>query len=367
MPELLSDRALNRATLARQWLLSRQDTSALHALEHLIGLQAQAPMPPYYGLWCRLEHFRADELSTLLLERQAVRLVLMRGTVHVVAAQDALPLRTLVQPLMDRDLRRNTTYSALVAEGDLSELTATGQDLLGQQALTLPELRSKLAELYPERQPNALSQALRSLLPLVQVPPRGVWGQSGQPKLMTAEGWLGQPLAAPLTLDDLARRYLRAFGPASPADMGQWCGLTRLGEVFEHLRPQLVTFRDTGGTELFDLPDAPRPSQDTPAPVRLLPAFDNLLLSHAKRRRVMSEEAQNRVFAVKNGVFPHTILIDGFVAGTWRIELGRKDAKLTLELFQPATKDTKDQLGAEAHRLLKLAATADAHEVHFAG
>lgn len=366
MPEVLSTLALNRATLARQWLLARQDSAALHAIEQLIGLQAQAPFPPYYGLWCRLERFTAAELSGLLLNRVAVRLVLMRGTVHLVSTRDALPLRTLMQPIMDRDLHTNQTYAPLLAGLEFQELARRGRELLDGQALTLPELRVTLAELYPERDPAALTHALRNLLPLVQVPPRAVWGKSGQVKYQTVEGWTGTHLETGLPLEELIRRYLRAFGPASVQDAQQWSGLTRLGEVFERLRPHFVTFHDETDTELFDLPDGPRPPPDTPAPARLLPAFDNLLLSHANRRRVMTEAVQKRVFGVKNGVFPNTILIDGFVAGTWTLEQKRPLATLILSPYQAVSNASRKELSREAERLLNLAAPESAfREVQF--
>lgn len=356
MPEVLSTRALNRATLARQWLLVRQEVSALQALAHLVGLQAQASAPPYFGLWCRLEAFQAEELSNLLLNGQAARLALLRNTVHLVSAADALPLRALVQPIMNRDLRTNTTYAPPLAGLNLAELAARGRELLSGEALTLPKLRPKLAALYPERDPTALSHALRNLLPLVQVPPRGVWGGGGQVKYMTAQGWLGRELDVQPSLDELVLRYLRAFGPASVQDAQQWCGLTRLGEVFERLRPQLVTFSSEAGAELFDLPGAPRLPEDTPAPVRLLPAFDNLLLSHVDRRRIMDADAQARVFGVRNGIIPNTLLVDGFVVGTWSIEIKKKAASIVIEPYRILTKAAVSEVQAEAKRLLSLAA-----------
>ncbi|THF84798.1 winged helix DNA-binding domain-containing protein [Deinococcus sp. KSM4-11] len=364
MPPILSTRALNRATLARQRLLYRHDGTALQAIEHLVGLQAQAPIPPYFGLWCRLERFAAGELSAALLERRAVRMALLRNTVHLVSARDALPLRTLLQPVFDRALRNNASYAAALAGLDLTDLAERGQELLGTRALTSTELRPLLAGLYPDRDPQALVQALRNLLPLVQVPPRGVRGQGGQPTLMTATGWLG-PTLNPAegnptsTLETLVRRYLGAFGPASVKDLQVWCGLTHLRGVLERLRPHLLTFRDEAGTELFDLPEAPRPPETTPAPARLLAAFDNLLLSHADRRRFMTAPAHQRLFSVKNGIFPHTFLLDGFVAGTWTLDQRREAAQLTIEPFGELSDAARSALTAEADRLLALAA-ADA-------
>ncbi len=353
---VLSPRALNRATLARQWLLRRADLPALEAIEHLVGLQAQAPFAPYFGLWSRLEHFRAADLSALLLDRQAVRMVLMRGTVHLVSARDALLLRPLMQPVLDRDLRTNSAHAAAIAAMDLPTLAQSGRQLLAAQPLTLPELRTQLAQHYPNQDSASMVHAVRDLLPLVQVPPRGVWGRSGQPRLTTLEHWVGQPLVSQPSIEAVVLRYLNAFGPATINDLQTWCGLTRLRETVDQLRPQLITFKDEHGRELFDLPDAPRPTPDTPAPVRLLAEFDNLLLAYDDRTRVMSDAVRTRVFAAKNGLLPRVLLVDGFVAGLWTLTRERKTATLTLEPFQPLPKATTRELEREAERVLSLAA-----------
>ena len=299
-------RALNRALLARQLLLRRAKITPADAVRHLAGMQAQAPFPPYYGLWSRLHGFAPGDLGRLLLDKSVVRIALMRGTVHLVAADDALLLRPLIQPLLDRDLRTNTAHAAALASVDLPKVAAEARAVLAEAPRTPGELGKVLARRWPDCPPGSLAYAARNLLPLVQVPPRAVWGRSGQPTCDTAEDWLGRPLPERPSLDDLVLRYLAAFGPASVPDVQAWSGLTRLHEVVDRLRPRLEVFADEHGRELFDLPDAPRPDPDTPAPPRFVAEFDNLLLSHRDRTRVMSDENRKRVFGVRNGVFPGT-------------------------------------------------------------
>ena len=288
--DVLGPRELNRATLERQMLLRRRELPALDAIEHLVGMQAQAPSPPYVGLWTRLEGFRPDELGRLITERRAVRIALMRNTVHLVSAQDCLALRPLMQPVLDRTLYSTRANRAHLDGMDIEALVAAGRALLEEKPRTAKELGKLLQEQWPERDPTSLARAIRHLLPLVQVPPRGVWGKSGPAAHTTAEAWLGRPLDPSPSIEDIVLRYLGAFGPATVKDVQTWSGLTRLGEVVERLRPRLRTFSDERGKELFDVPDAPMPDPDIPAPPRFLPEFDNLILSHADRTRFIAEE-----------------------------------------------------------------------------
>src|SRR5579875_1427420 len=339
-PSTLSNRALNRALLARQFLLEpvpvpAADSAAARAarvietVEHLGGLQAQAPFPPYYGLWSRLVDFRPDELATLLTGRQVVRIALMRGTIHLVSARDALALRPLLEPVLKRGL--SGAFSRQLAGVDLAALAAAGRELVEQEALTFSELGARLAERWPGSPPNALAQGVRALVPLIQVPPRAVWGRTGQARHVPVETWLDRKPGGG-TLDDLVLRYLAAFGPATVADVQAWSGLTRLREVTDRLAPALRRFTGPGGAELFDLPDAPRPDPETPAPVRLVAEFDNLILSHADRSRVLSEAGRARIFT-PNGQFPGIVLAGGLVAGMWRITRARQAVTLTVEAF----------------------------------
>jgi Winged helix DNA-binding domain len=371
---VLSERALNRALLSRQLLLRRPELPAaagarraavIAAVEHLVGLQAQAPFPPYYGLWSRLGGFRPGDLAELITDRSVVRMALMRGTIHLVSARDCLPLRQLVQPVLDRGLRG--AYGKQLAGADTVAVAAAGRQAVETQPMTFSELGAALAGRWPDHPPAALAQAVRAHVPLVQVPPRAVWGQAGQSRHTSAEHWLGHPAGAPagsaLTLPGLVSRYLAAFGPASVRDMAAWSGLTGLRPVLAGLRPSLVTFRDERGTELFDLPSAPRPDQDEPVPVRLAAEFDNLLLSHADRSRVVRPGDLKRFYTV-NGIFPGSVLIDGFAAGLWRLARAKGTATVTIELFAAARQ--RDEVAQEARRMLGFCAPEVAHEVRFA-
>lgn len=362
---MLSLRAINRATLARQLLVERDARSVESALERLVGMQAQAPFPPYFGLWTRLADFTPAALADALLERRVARIVLMRGTVHLVTAADVGFLRPLVQVIMDRDLRTNASHAPGLAGLDFDELAAEARAALAEQALTAKELGATLARRWPRRPPTALAHAARGRLPLVQVPPRAVWGRSGQTRYRTAEHWLGRAAESDPDPARLVLRYLGAFGPATVADVQTWSGLTRLREVVEPLRPRLRSFTDPAGRELFDLPDAPRPPADLPVPVRFLPEFDNLLLSHADRTRVMSEPHRKRLFSAKNGLFPGTFLVDGFLCGQWRISKQRTAATLTITPWTKVTKKDTAALLREGRRMLDFAAAdAETREVH---
>ena len=351
--EVLGRRALNRALLARQGLLRRWTISPAEAVERLVGMQSQAPDPPYVGLWTRLEGFRPEELARLVEERAVVRIALMRSTIHLVTARDCLALRPLLQPVIDRAFRGG--FGRRLEGVDDAALATAARALVEERPRTFAEIGAALGERWPDRDPAALSAAARTLLPLVQVPPRGLWGRSGPAAHTTAEAWLGRPLDPDYPVDDVVLRYLAAFGPASVADAQTWSGLTRLKEPMERLRPGLLCFRDEQGRELFDLPDAPRPDPETPAPVRYMAEWDNVLLSHADRTRAISEEDRRRIFT-PNGIFPGTVLVDGFVAGTWKIERSRGAATLRVEPFAPLAPDDEAALTAEGERLLDFAA-----------
>jgi hypothetical protein len=353
-PDLLGLRALNRATLERQLLLRRSTLSLLEAVEHLVGLQAQVPGNPYTALWSRLEQFRPEELSSALLERKIVRIPVMRATIHLVTADDCLSVRPLMQPVLDQELSRHREFGPAVRGVDLDAVLEAARALLAERPLTGAELRDGLAERFPGHDAAALAYACRNKLALVQVPPRGLWGESAQVRSTTAEAWLGRPLAGRPSLGELVLRYLAAFGPATVADVATWSRLTGLRRIVEQLRPRLRAFRDEQGRELLDLPDAPRPDPDTPAPPRFLPEYDNVLLSHADRGRFVSVEDRARLGRA-GGLGSGSVLVDGRVWGVWRVGRGTsEEAVLVVSHLARAPRRTLAAVAAEGRRLLRL-------------
>ncbi|MET7289323.1 winged helix DNA-binding domain-containing protein [Streptomyces sp. NPDC005573] len=361
--KVLDRRALNRSLLARQLLLERSSMPAARVIAHLVGMQAQAPNPPYIGLWTRVAGFRTEDLASLVRNREAVRLALMRGTIHLVTADDCVALRPVLRDALRQGLKRS--FGKELDGLDIEEVAARGRELVEREPLALGGLGALLAERWPDRDPLALANVVRGLVPLVQVPPRGLWGESGQAVHTSAEAWLGRPLARATAPDRMIERYLAAFGPASVKDIQVWSGMTRLADAVKRLGPRLAVFRDENGRELFDLPDAPRPDPRVPVPVRFLPEFDNILLAHADRTRVLAEERRGLVFT-RNGLIRATFLVDGFVAGLWRVERTRGAAALVLEPFAALSAQDRAALAEEGGRLLAFAAAgADSAEVRF--
>ena len=350
---VLSPRALNRATLDRQLLLRRAPLGVEDAVGHLLGLQAQNTKPPYYALAARLDGFRPEQLSALMESHAVARIVTMRSTVHTHTAPDAVALRRLVQPgAIDRELAVFVGRKGLDGV-DLERLARLSRALVEDRPRTPKQLRDELLKEWPHADPQSLSLAARCLLPLVQVTPRGLWGRGGQVALTTTDVWFGDAVPAETAdTDETVLRYLGAFGPASVKDMQTWCGLTRLREAFERLRPRLLVFQDERGTELFDLPDAPRPDEDTPAPPRFLPEFDNLLLSHADRTRVVTPEDRSRTWQ-GNRAFS-VFLLDGLLAGLWHLDEAKDRTTLTIEPFAPVSRAQRAELAAEAERTLRI-------------
>lgn len=348
--EILTLRQLNRATLARQMLLERAETTPLVAVERLAGMQAQEPKPPFIGLWSRLRDFQRHDVHQALQAKALVRGTLMRGTLHLVSASDYAAYRQTLQPVLDRGL------SALGdrAEGlDEARVLPTARELLTERPRTFGELRGLLRERFPEMHERALGFVVRMRLPLVMVPTDHPWAFPANADFALAESWLDAPLSPGENAEDLALRYLGAFGPATAADLQTWSGLPRMKPALDALRPRLVTVRDEQGRELFDLPDAPRPDGETPAPVRFLPEFDNLLLSHADRTRVIADEHRGLVYQKGNLRLLATILVDGVVSGTWRVERKRKAATLQITPFAPLSKESRAELEAEGETLLR--------------
>jgi hypothetical protein len=320
-------------------------------IEHLAGMQSQAPRAPYIGLWTRLRDFAPDSLSTLTEQREVVRIHLMRTTVHLVSARDALDWRPMFDPPLDKVFR---------GDFDREALARRAVTLMEERPRTRAELGRLLAEDWPGADPASLAYAATNSLALCQVPPRGVWGRTGPAAWAQVETWLGAPLRS-VPMDGLVLRYLGAFGPASVPDIQMWSGLTRLREVTDRLRPRLRSFRNEAGKELFDLPDAPRPDPDTPAPVRFLPQYDNLALSHADRSHLSAGAAAHWP---TDDLHWSALLVDGFVAGVWRLVRDRKAATLVVRLFGTLADHDQAGVAEEGERLLAfLAPDAEPREV----
>jgi hypothetical protein len=362
--EVIGRQALNRALLERQQLLRRVDMPVGQAVEHLVGLQAQAALPPYVGLWSRLESFDPNELGRMLTEREVVRLTLMRATVHLVTVRDARVLRPLVQRIVERN--HSGAFGRRMGDADPSELETAVRELLVDEPLTARELGARLVERGIGEDVQAIGNAARVYVPLVQVPPRGVWGAGGQARYQPLDTWTGRELESEPSIEEIVLRYLGAFGPASVMDVQNWSGLTKLKEVLERLRPRLLTFLDEHGKELFDLPDAPRPDPDVPAPVRFLGEFDNVLLGHADRRRIIPEDFPWTAM-LADGRFVNNLLVDGILRATWWIERdGTRRATLAIRPFGRLSRAEREEVAAEAGRMLEFAAAdAEARDVRF--
>lgn len=365
VPPILDRRVLNRALLARQLLLKRHNLSAPATLERLVGMQAQAPNLPYVGLWSRLEGFRHEQLSRLVASKRAVRISLMRNTIHLVTTADALGLKPLFMPLGERGFMHGSPWGRNLKNADMKDVLEAGREIMSEKPRTIAELTKLLGQRFPGRDAAALAYGVRYMMPLVFTPPRGTWGGRGLVTLMTVEAWLGRPLGAPSSPDRFVRRYLAAFGPATPADMRAWSGLS-MREVFERLRPRLKVFRDERGAELFDLPKAPRPDAETNVPVRFLPDYDNILLAHADRTRIMASGQHLGLFS-SNGVMQGSVLVDGFVRAKWAPAKTKGTTALVIAPFEkPIPKTEAASVAEEGLRLLEFLAPHEKHDVSFA-
>ncbi|MEE6256926.1 winged helix DNA-binding domain-containing protein [Plantactinospora sonchi] len=357
---VLDTRALNRATLARQLLLDRADVPVRDAVAHLCGLQAQEPQEPFVGLWSRLRGFDPRALSDLLTRRSVVRVHLMRRTVHLVTADDLLAWRARHDSMLRQ--RVLGTYRQELAGVDLDELAAAGRAVMtDNQPRSMPELARELAERWPAPGPRALGEMLlAALIPVVQLPPRGLWRTKAGVKNALVSSWLGREVdpAAPDGSDPvgaaLARRYLAAFGPASVADLRAWSGLAGLPAAVAAIRAELVSFRDEQGRELLDLPDAPRPDPDTPAPVRFLPAFDNTILGYHDRSRIIDDA--HRGLSVASA---RVVLVDGRVSATWTVEAGT----VTVMPLRRLCRTDQESVAEQAEALASFLSDGDSRRV----
>ena len=369
----LDRRTLNRTTLHRQLLLARSRASPLAAVSHLMGMQAQIPGNPYVGMWSRLADFDPESLSTLLPARSVLRMVAMRGTIHLLTADDAVQLRAYAQPALEQELRSHGEHKEHLREIDLDPVIDYARPLLTASPLSSAQLRALLEAQFPDLHSAALALACRNRLPLVQTPPRGLWQRSGGLRLMTLQGWIGRD-SMPVTaggLRETVLRYLAAFGPALAGDIVAWSRMPELGRTMEQMAAQLRTYVNDTSQRLFDLEDAEIISADVPSPPRFLPEYDNVLLSHRDRSRFDEDERRARLGGART--VRGTVLIDGLVGAAWRVSRDsghrpatQSPANLQIELLDKPTADVRSAIEAEGLGLLQLLApVADRHEVSF--
>jgi hypothetical protein len=344
---VLSGKAINRATLARQMLLEPADVSVVEAVGRLVGMQGQEPKHPYVGLWSRLSGFEEGQLDQAIQDRELVRATMFRGTLHLVTAADYLRFRTTIAPVLEAGLK------VLGDRGEGLEpekVIKAARKLLAKDPLTFTEVRDALQEEFPEVNDRALGFCTRMMVPLVMYPTDARWSWPANARFTPADDWLDAVPEKNAVPEELVTRYLQAFGPATPADFQTWSGLQKAKPLFDGL--ELEQFTDEAGKTLYDVPSAPRPDPDTPAPVRFLPEFDNLLLAHAKRERIIADEHKPAVFT-KNLRVKATYTVDGLVAGLWTADKKRGVATLTLTPFGRTTKKTGTELERAGAGLLR--------------
>jgi hypothetical protein len=361
---VLGVRDLNRATLARQMLLDRAAVSVSDAVERLVGLQAQLAVAPFVGLWTRLASFERDDLARALESRAIVKATYVRATLHLVTADDYARFRATLEPMLTE--AGKTIAKTRGADFDREKLLAAARAFIAEKPRTFAEISDMVAGLDPAADVGAMRYTVRTHLPLVQVPVTEGWSYPAKPEFALAEEWIGRRIPKQERMRELVLRYLAAFGPASATDMQTWSGMPKLKETFEKLKPELRVYRDEGRRELFDLPDVELPDADAPAPVRFLPEYDNLLLSHSKRTRVVADEHRSRVYLPGLRVAA-TVLVDGFVRGAWTVEKGKGAAALVVSMFEEVTKRDRAAIEAEGERLVRFVEPkARSFEVRFA-
>jgi hypothetical protein len=336
--------------LARQLLLERASLPPVTVVEHLVGLQSQVPLAHYVGLWSRVASFDPAPVGAAVADGSLVRTHAMRGTIHLFSRRDALGLRALMAPMLATRFG-STALAKSLDDVDLDDVCRVARAVAADAPLSRAELGRRLGAHFPGLAEESLAYAAVFHEPMAQTPPRGVWGMRGTPKWQTFNGFLGADASGSASVDDVVLRYLAAFGPASVADIRCWSGLSGLPEVISRLRGQLRVLIDENGRELFDVPEAPLPSGDVPAPVRFLPEYDNVLLSHADRTRVIPDKRPVPLFAGE-GARAGTVLVDGDFRATWRLSTVGAAATITVTATPELTRRESDEVRAEGLRLL---------------
>lgn len=360
-PQKLTLRQLNRIYLDRQLLIQRADMTITQATERVVGWQSQIPNPPYIGLWTRIKNFVRHDLTTHIQNRHIVRCAMFRSTLHLISKDDHHRFHRVIEPALVKGLR---SFHGRNIEGmDIAPVVDFARPYIEESPRSMGEIGAHLGQIEPNREPEALNYTIRTYLPLVQVPPAGTWGAGSKATYITARQWLGEGESA--DVGALFLRYLAGYGPASVMDFQTWTGMTKLGEVIASLKSQLRVFIDENGVELYDLPDMPLPDDDMPLPVKFIPEYDNLLIGHADRTRILPEAHRKQVFLSAGRVLS-TILVDGFVAGVWKIETKKRDATLNISPFIALSNAQKSDLIAEGEQLTRFVADdAEKIEVRF--
>ncbi|WP_280266266.1 winged helix DNA-binding domain-containing protein [Nocardia wallacei] len=324
--DVLSNRVLNRTLLARQHLLERSTLTVPQMCEYLVGLQAQDVPPPFVGLWSRIADFDPEAVSSGLRDRALVRITLMRGTIHLVTAADAVRIAPHIQPELEKvPFRKGFNYGAMVGL-DPEAVRRSGEKVLGDAPMSAADLRKRAAEEFPDRDPGAVVQTWLYQLPVLQTPPRGLWKNNSRPVWSRIEPWLGTALVPDYPLEELVVRYLRAFGPASTMDVQTWSRLLGIKDAVDRLGDRVRTYTDERGRVLYDAADAELADPDRPAPVRFLGWYDNLYLSHQDRGRIVPDGAAPPLQRMALQVAP--VLVDGYLAGTYKVFTDRELARL---------------------------------------
>lgn len=357
----LSNRVLNRTLLARQHLLERSTLTVPQLCDHLIGLQAQDMLPPFIALWSRTADFDPAAVSAGLDDRSLVRITLMRGTIHLVTPPDALRIAPHIQPELEKiPFRKGFNFGAMVGM-DPGEVRGHGEQVLGNDPMSAADMRAEAATRYPDRDAGAVLQTWLYQLPVLQTPPRGRWKDSSRPVWSRVEPWLGAPLDPTYPLEGLLLRYLRAFGPATTMDMQTWSKLTGIKPAVLRLGDRVRTYTDDRGRTLYDAADAELADPDLPAPVRLLGWYDNVLLSHQDRSRIVPDGAAPTLQAFATQVSP--ILLDGYAAGIYKVFTTGDTARLRISPRTEWSAAQRAEVEAEAHALLAFIEADRTHSV----
>lgn len=343
---VLTRRHLNRILLDRQMLLHPPEPRPiLDAIDALAGLQAQQARPPFAGLWTRIANFRRDDLANLLLARQVVRATAMRGTLHLLTMRQYPGFRKALQPALTAGMHAILRERAV--DLDIAQLATEASRIFNRKPTTFADLRPQLSAAFPDlNDERALGYAVRMHLPLITTPDTGnLWCFTGDSPFELAPPASDAPT-------EMVLAYLRAFGPATVADFQSWSALKNGKELFAAI-PGLVRYRDEKKRELFDAPDSrPFPDPETESHPRFVAAFDNLILAHADRSRIIADENRPKVVTKNLQVLP-TFLVDGFVGGTWQVAVAKKQAVLTATPFAKITKKVQKQLAQQAEELVR--------------